>query len=317
MFASTAFLHRMLRKGLVVCALALVAAALVAPSAQGHKPSGPKLVPPKGSYLALGDSLAFGYQQAKFNALFPNEDPAAFNTGYVDDFAASLARIKHGGIWHRGIDTTNYGCPGEWTDSFLGAAPCPYSPPFPLHDPYAGSQMDAALSFLRAHRGRTSPVTIDIGANDVLHVVNACNANPAPFPDPTSCIVGQAPATFAHIGQNLDTILGRIQAAAGRTELIVVGVYNPLVVTLGPSSDALTAQLNSVMASVAAAHNARFADPLPVFNPPGPNEIPTICALTAICTPLHDIHPTDAGYQALADVVFAASGYGRLKQKED
>ena len=37
------------------------------------------------SYLALGDSLAFGYSQAKFNSLFPNENPAAYHTGYVDD----------------------------------------------------------------------------------------------------------------------------------------------------------------------------------------------------------------------------------------
>jgi hypothetical protein len=49
-----------------------------------------------------------------------------------------------------------------------------------------------------------------------------------------------------------------------------------------------------------------------VFNPPGPNEIATICTLTAFCGPLHDIHPTDAGYQAMANVVFAASGYSKL-----
>jgi lysophospholipase L1-like esterase len=293
------------RKMRSVCVLAVIAGALIAPAAQAGA-AGPKVVPPKDDYLALGDSLAFGFQQAKFNALFPNEDPAAFNTGYVDDFAAALAPISPA------ITTVNYSCPGEWTDSFLGSAPCPYSPPFALHDPYTGSQMTAADSFLTAHSNQTSPVTIDIGGNDVLHVVSACTTNPAPYPDTLSCVTGNFPATAAHIVQNLSTILGHLRADAPKTEIIVVGLYNVLVVRFGPASDLLAAQLNSAMANTAAAFDARFADPLPVFNPPGPNEIPTICTLTAVCGPLHDIHPTDVGYQALANVVFAASGYGRL-----
>jgi lysophospholipase L1-like esterase len=295
---------RSVRMTLVVCVLAVVAAALIAPSAQAAK-TGPKLVPPKQHYLALGDSLAFGYQQAKFNALFPNEDPDAFNTGYVDDFSSALDQI-------RPVKTTNYGCPGETTDSFLGLAPCTYNVLFLLHDEYSGSQIDAALAFLRAHKYQTSPVTIDIGANDVLSVVNQCTANPAPYPDVITCVGANAPATFAHIAQNLSTILSRIRAIVPKTEILVIGVYNPLVVTFGPASDALSAQLNTVLAQTGAAFHARFADPLPVFNPPGANEIPTICTLTAICTALHDIHPTDAGYQALANVVFVASGYARL-----
>jgi hypothetical protein len=70
----------------------------------------------------------------------------------------------------------------------------------------------------------------------------------------------------------------------------------------------VAAQFNAMLAQTAAQYRARFADPLPVFNPPV-NEIPTICQLTLICTPLHDIHASDAGYQKLADLLFAASGY--------
>ena len=300
MLASTSSRIRRMR---LICVLAVVAAALLSPVAQAAK-TGPKVVPPKHHYLALGDSLAFGFQQDKFNALFPNEDPSAFNTGYVDDFAAKLADIRHK------IKTTNFGCPGEWTDSFLGAAPCPYT--FPLHDPFSGSQMDAAETFLKAHPRQTSPVTIDIGGNDVLHVVSACTANPAPYPDTVTCVAAQTPATAAHIAQNLGTILDNLRDRSPKTEIIVVGLYNALAAQFGPSSDALAVLLNDAMADTAAAYGARFADPLPVFNPPGPNEIPTLCALVAVCGPLHDIHPTDAGYQALAEVVFAASGYGRF-----
>jgi hypothetical protein len=57
------------------------------------------------------------------------------------------------------------------------------------------------------------------------------------------------------------------------------------------------------MAGVAATVAARFADPLPVFNPPGPLGQPTLCLLTNICTPLKDIHPTDLGCAVLGGFV--------------
>src|SRR5262249_11314146 len=43
-------------------------------------PPKPTVVPPKAYYLALGDSVAYGYQQAKVDAGLP---PSAFDTGYV------------------------------------------------------------------------------------------------------------------------------------------------------------------------------------------------------------------------------------------
>jgi hypothetical protein len=85
------------------------------------------------------------------------------------------------------------------------------------------------------------------------------------------------------------------------------GIYNPLIVTI-PGSDPVAAGLNSALAQTAAQFRARFADPLPVFNPPV-NEIPTICKLTLMCTPQQDIPASNLGYQKLADVVLAASGY--------
>ena len=61
---------------------------------------------------------------------------------------------------------------------------------------------------------------------------------------------------------------------------------------------------------VAAGAKARFADTFPVFNPQGSNarEKARICALTFACSQ-GDPHPTDAGYRAIAAVVWAASGY--------
>lgn len=279
------------------CLLAVIAVGLFAvPAAQAAPP--PKHNPPKSVYLALGDSLAFGYQQAKFFQNLPTEDPAAYNTGYVDDFAKDLRAI------HPKIQTVNLGCPGETTDSLLGLKPCIYHPPFALHTNYSGSQIDAALAVLRAHRGQVSPVTIDIGANDLLALVGSCKT--ATGID-LGCVGSGLSALFAHIQANVSTILARLRDAAPYTEIIVLGYYNPLIVSI-PGSDVVAAQLNSLLAQTAAKYRARFADPLPVFNPPV-NEIPTICQLTLICTPLHDIHASDAGYQKFADLLLAASGY--------
>ena len=264
-------------RGWCLAAAIAILLLLAAPAAQAAPP--PKHNPPKSIYLALGDSLAFGYQQARFLANFPTEDPAAFNTGYVDDFAKDLQATDPK------IQTVNVGCPGETTDSLLGlTTPCTYQQHFALHNGYSGSQMDAALAVLRAHPGQVSPVTIDIGANDILR--------------------GKS---IAHIQANLSTILSKLRDAAPYTEIIVLGLYNPLIVTI-PGTDPLAAQINAAMAQVAEQFRAHFADPVPVFNPPV-NEIPTICSLTLMCTPLQDIHASDLGYQKLADIAFAASGY--------
>jgi hypothetical protein len=66
-------------RGRLACVLAILAVVLGAASAA--QASTPSSVPPKDYYLALGDSLAYGYQQAKFNSEYPNIDPASFNTG--------------------------------------------------------------------------------------------------------------------------------------------------------------------------------------------------------------------------------------------
>jgi lysophospholipase L1-like esterase len=247
--------------------------------------------PPKQYYLALGDSLAYGYQQAKFlsEAATGHIDPATF-PGYVGDFAAMLQGVRPE------IQSVNYGCPGETTLSYFAGCAFSAVEGFPLHNAYSGPQEVAALDFLKAHRGQVSPITLDNGANDVTPCLSS--------PDP-SCFSTH----IAAVGVNLDRALGELRAAAPDAEIIVMEYYDPFAFA-NPSTIGISELLNRAIANAAAAHGARLADALTPFNltPPQPA---TLCALGPFC-PLSDIHPNDAGYAVIAHQFWVASDYSRL-----
>ena len=81
--------------------VALLAAVVFATSAAAA--SGPVYQPPQRYYLALGDSMAYGFQPTKPDTA----PPSAFHTGYVDLFAAKLRKLAPG------ITVVNYGCPAK------------------------------------------------------------------------------------------------------------------------------------------------------------------------------------------------------------
>lgn len=259
----------------------------------------PKFSAPKPFVLGLGDSLMFGFQQAKFFAGLPDPDPAVFNTGFADIFVARLAKTAPG----KGTALVNFACFGETTGSFL-TGPCAYNLAFRLHEEYTGAQMEAAESFLNAHRGQVSPILISLGANDVLAIVDVCGLDP-------SCIGAALPSVLATVGENLNAVLGRLRTAAPDAEIIMLQYYNPLAV-LDPSTNVLTAALNPVIGNVAAAHRARVADAFPAFNLAAPQPA-TLCLLTLMCTPFADLHASDAGYQVISDLFFEAAGFTRFE----
>jgi hypothetical protein len=204
----TVRLRRRARMLGLVATLAMVASALFASSASAR-------TEPTEHYLALGDSLAFGYYQQAFNeqiekfikvetsTLVP---ATAFEHGYANDFKGPLKKFGF-----TGIGLQNDGCPGETTGSALGngplaaalvgteleviepEAPCAYhnkaaeeagfgpGSHFPLHHEYIDdqSQIENALFTIAADAGGGAPVkvvTLNIGANDELHQVAKCEA---------------------------------------------------------------------------------------------------------------------------------------------
>jgi lysophospholipase L1-like esterase len=248
---------------------------------------------PKSYYLALGDSIAYGFQPTKK----PGTRASAFDTGYVDVFAASLRRLAP----H--IKVVNYGCPGESTVTFVRGGCGGLADGFKLHDAYHGAQLQAAESFLRAHDGEVSPITLTLWGNDWLPLLlDECKSN-------ITCVRAHGPRTIASIGARLSSILKRLRAAAPSAEIIVTGAWNPDPRQL-PQFESIYRSLDQSIARAASVSDARVAKARLVLNPPGTvqKQQSRLCTLTFICSK-SDPHPTDAGYRALADAFMTASGY--------
>jgi len=270
------------------------------------------------TYLALGDSLAYGYHAKQFKEEFPNIKPETFDNGYVNDFYGLLQFL------HPGIALINDGCPGETTETMIHGsgvtgfcAGGPHGIPFPyiwLHHPYqAANQLEDALKILHSNPN-VSPITLDIGANDALQFL----ASSCGFPKTDSCTEAQLGAEIEQIGRNTAYILGQLRAAAPKATIILVGLYNPYPGFPKEGSDRLSAALDlSLEKATAAVPGVSFANPFPLFNPslifglPESFDYPTICAFTAMCpggsfnptSPEADIHPTNLGYEVMAAVV--------------
>ena len=132
--------------GLAVGATAGLMSALPASAAPVSGPAA------NGTYLALGDSVAFGYVPPDAVPA-PNYRSANSFVGYPEDVGQAL-RL---GVW-------NASCPGETTESMLVAgaqsngcenspgSPIGYRTQFPLHVQYQGTQMEYALKYLAVHR---------------------------------------------------------------------------------------------------------------------------------------------------------------------
>lgn len=240
-------------------------------------------------YLSLGDSLAFGYQPDLVAA--GDANPADY-VGYAEDVAAMRPHLS----------LVNFGCPGETTGTML-AGGCPW--PYPLHSSYgtATSQAGAAEAFLATHPGEVSLISVDIGSNDLLGLVDSCSATP----DPSQCIGAGVPATLTTLATNYATLLAHLRALAPTAHLVLFTYYNPLALVM-PGSDQFAAAASSVVDGLASAFHASVADAFAAINlsPGSPAERAFLCTRTWMCTTYANIHPTDLGYRALATALVHA-----------
>jgi lysophospholipase L1-like esterase len=231
--------------------------------------------------------MAYGFQPTKN----PGARPSAFDTGYVDLFAARLRKLSPK------IQVVNYGCPGESTMTFTRGG-CPaFADGFKLHNAFRGPQLKAAQSFLRAHLGQVSPITVTLWGGDLA---------------PLSAKGKRAPSAIASFAARFKSIVQQLRAAAPTAEIIVTGAWNPEADRLA-HVEVLYRSVDAAIRQVAAASRARVANMFAALNGPGTvkTQKARLCSLTFFCSKGGDPHPTDAGYRAMADAFMTASGYPR------
>ncbi len=98
---------------LMVLVLALSAIVLAPGVANAQEPA-------TTTYLALGDSISFGYTEERFNNHFPTDSPSYFEEGVANDFTKDLAKGSELG---KGVRLVNDACPGETSNGLIGENP--------------------------------------------------------------------------------------------------------------------------------------------------------------------------------------------------
>ncbi len=248
-----------------------------------------------GTYLALGDSLAFGYVPPQAVPA-PDYSHARNFVSYANHVAVDL-----------GERVVNASCPGETTASFLNTSAqsngCEnsvgssvgYRTAFPLHVQYSGSQIAYAVKYLTDHSRRTHLVTIDIGANDGFvceQLENGCSTQ------------ADLNGVATEISTNLASIYAQIRATGYDGPLVALSYYslsynNPVQVQLAKILDTVIANVTKTYRGIVAngfaafeTHSASFGgDP---------------CAaglLIKLPKGSCNIHPSQLGHLVLAEAI--------------
>jgi lysophospholipase L1-like esterase len=230
-------------------------------------------------YLALGDSLAAGWQSA----------PSVTGGGYPMVLTARLQAVDPG------ITLADLANPGETSSSFLG------------------SQLAQADAFLRAHPGHVPFVTIDIGGNDIAGCGGSATCNAAAL----AAIDHNVPTIVAGLtaAAGPETRFAFMTYYDPFLEYWVTGAAGQTIAAQSvPVLDTLNARLVSdfgpgfITADVAGAFSAEVTgdDVSTLKHGTVPQDVAVICLLTGGCDYGVDVHANSIGHRLIADTFFAA-----------
>jgi lysophospholipase L1-like esterase len=149
-------------------------------------------------YVALGDSLAAGFQPGR----------GATEKGYVDRLWKAYAeRID-------GLALRNFRCSGETSASMITgeASPCSSG---------GDSQLDAAVAFIENHPGTIAFITVNIGMNDLFE---RCLGETGQFP--RSCVRRALPEVQGRLSDIFDALAS---AAGSDVPILSMTNYDPLL----------------------------------------------------------------------------------------
>jgi lysophospholipase L1-like esterase len=239
------------------------------------------------TYLALGDSVAFGFSPLKSRL-----DAENF-TGYPEIVAERLD-----------INHVNASCSGEATGGFINPKGLDnvcrgYRANFPLHVAYTGTQLSFATDYLKGHP-ETKLVTLNLDANDAFRLASGPSLD---FWPPAGCYTPNVVAYFNTCAvQNLMTIFAAIRET-GYEGLIVALTY--YAIDYRDVSGAYL--LNSAMITAAAqSDHVLVASGFDAFKPAAMAANGSSCAaglLIMLPTGKCDIHPSPAGRDLLAGAI--------------
>ncbi|TMD09407.1 MAG: SGNH/GDSL hydrolase family protein [Chloroflexi bacterium] len=236
----------------------------------------------EGGYLALGDSVAFGFSPLVLN---PTDTDAY--VGYPEVLS------KH---------EVNASCSGETSGSLIAGPPdngcAAFRSVAPLHVSYTGTQLAFAVAYIRAHPD-TELLTIDIGANDLFILLRTCAGS-------SSCFAAGFPALLSRLGSNLATIYGSLRAAGFTGHLVALTYY--LTNYNDANAAAAIGAINSVVMNVTTAFGGRVADGFGAFKAEAAEAGGDSCLaglLIQLPTGGCDIHPSKMGQKVLARAIEA------------
>jgi len=275
----------------VICIGVTVPAASSFATAQRAAPSPAAVSRPTSWYLALGDSVTFGYREGNTKPP-PNYLDAKSFVGYPEDVGAAL-----------GMRVANASCPGETSASLIvenvqsnGCENSPGGGPgyrmfFPLHVRYSATQLQFAVQFLRSHP-TTRVVSLMIGANDAFlceeTTKDGCKSELA--------------GVLRQISDNVADILTVVRHEAKYTGKIIILNYYSLDYAIA-LDDAESILLNLAMDRGAKPFNVHIADGYAAFKAAALHSGGNTCKaglLTQLTGGGCGVHPSAAGQAVLA-----------------
>jgi len=247
------------------------------------------------NYLALGDSVPFGYSPLLVKA---GVSPSLF-VGYPE-LVSNLFRPK--------LNVVNASCPGETSASLItGLRPdngCQDYRQLPaaLHVSYQGSQLKFAERYLAANRG-TKFVSLMIGANDLFLLQDSCAA----AANVTACLQAGLPGVLGTVQANLVTIYSGLRAAGYRGTFVAVTYYSTSYTN--PALTGAVQALDGVLATVTRSYGGKVASGFAAFAAASAFRGGDPCAaglLIHLTSSTCDEHPSRAGAELLALALYSA-----------
>ncbi|PFP23528.1 hypothetical protein COJ96_23910 [Bacillus sp. AFS073361] len=207
-------------------------------------------------YVALGDSLAAGMTPYGVDRI--PVDGVDLDWGYPNYIAANFEKS------YQLLDFDNFGVSGYKTDHVIA---------------------DFSRADVQKEIKEATHVTIDIGANDLLAVLPAIQANPT-----------QAPAELGKISVKLNTILSTIDQLNPNVKVYVMGYYNPFPYITDVQQKAQLEQLlllfNGKIQSLAIQNGDTFVPTAQVIN---------VANFAEYLPNPANIHLSLAGYQVVSE----------------